>query len=352
MTIKERLKSFLHKELFFLDPSEKQAFKYALINDRLRRIFADNGCALGSVITFLSVSVRKWKLLDGENVYLVKDFGERLVVFKEKCPRTCLILETILYRPRKEYYELDLGIRRWCFAQTSALKKRWIDSRGKLLVNIGAGNWYVRNWKVLEYNGQWYRFCRSFVDYEHDLTGNQRLPFADNLVWLFYSEHVFEHLKDGWCEHAFKEAYRCLQPGGGFRVVVPDADLLYERLLVKDETFFHSWMCRDNISLSEAFLVLVGHPRSPLDEQEFEQNLSRMPKEEFLDWCKAGLEYDLKRTGEHINWFNFDKLARMLGEAGFQHVRRSAAQQSIFSEARGPGFDTRPWYSVHVECLK
>jgi len=121
---------------------------------------------------------------------------------------------------------------------------------------------------------------------------------------------------------------------------------------MRDTAFFKSWMDRDNASIAEAFRTLVGQARSPFDECDFERRLSGMSKEDFLNWCKQGLEYDWKRSGEHINWFNFEKLARMLEEAGFCNIRRCEAQQSRFPEAKGPGFDTRAWYSLHVECLK
>jgi hypothetical protein len=190
------------------------------------------------------------------------------------------------------------------------------------------------------------------VDFHHDLTSNRPFPFADGSVHLFYSEHVFEHLREEWCEHIFREVHRSLENGGGFRIVVPDADLIYDRLVSQDATFFKSWMDRDSASIAESFRHLVGRSQAPLDEADFSHRLSAMPKEELLDWCKEGLEYDLERTGEHINWFNFDKLKRMLEAAGFTCVRRCEAQQSQFPEARGPRFDTRAWYSVHVECVK
>jgi hypothetical protein len=146
--------------------------------------------------------------------------------------------------------------------------------------------------------------------------------------------------------------HRSLVQGGGFRIVVPDADLIYEKLAKGDVSFFRNWMERDNVSLAEAFRVLIGHPRDPLDEDEFRQKLATLPKMAFLDWCKEGLEYDLQRTGEHINWFNFEKMKSMLQQAGFSQIHLSAAQQSIFYEARGLRFDTRPSYSLHVDCIK
>ena len=352
MRVKAKLRDLLHQDLFCLEPSAKRAFKYVVADDCLRQSFAQNGCPLGSKLTFLTRRNRKWKLLDGKNVYLVKDVGDHLEVIREKLSWLCSLLEYVLYDAKPEYYAFRWRLSRWRLQRTWALKKRWVDKPRKLLVNLGAGVWYVRDWKVLDCQGQWYRYARSFIDFAHDLSSNRPFPFANGSVHMFYSEHSIEHLRDEWCEHIFREAYRCLEAGGGFRIVVPDADLIYDRLLKHDEAFFKSWMDRDNASLSEAFRTLIGHARSPFDETDFARRLSTMSKDQFLDWCKDGLEYDWKRAGEHINWFNFEKLTRMLEKAGFFPVRRCEAQRSQFPEARGPGFDTREWYSLHVECVK
>lgn len=352
VSVRSKLKGFIHQELFPLEPSARQAFKYSYADDSLRRTFAQNGRPLGPDLKIRARNLGKWKLFDGNAVYVVKDLGDHLTVVRETHPKLCDFLEAILYEKRSRYYTYRWQLRRRLSLYAFALKKRWVDKPNKLLVNVGAGTWYVRNWKVLEYNGKWYRFANSFVDFHHDLTSNKPFPFADGSVHLLYSEHVFEHLKDEWCAHIFQEAYRTLEIGGGFRIVVPDADLIYDRMVDRDEAFFKSWIERDKTSIAESFRTLVGQARKPLDEAEFYRRLSTLPKEEFLDWCKEGLEYDWERTGEHINWFNFDKLKRMLERAGFTRVRRSEAQQSQFLEARGSEFDTRAWYSVHVECVK
>src|ERR1017187_10451942 len=172
MSARAWLKGLLHQELFFLEPPAKQAFRYALADDRLRQTFSQNGQPLGSDLSFLTKSSRKWKLLDlDENkVYLVKDLGDRLVVIGEKHPRVCRLLEGVLYEITARFKESRSRLHRWCLQETWALKKRWSHKPRKLLVNLGAGAWYVRDWKVLEYQGQCDRFARLFVDFEHDMT--------------------------------------------------------------------------------------------------------------------------------------------------------------------------------------
>jgi SAM-dependent methyltransferase len=63
-----------------------------------------------------------------------------------------------------------------------------------------------------------------------DLT--KPLPFSDGSVNAFFSSHVFEHLFFDEVELLIRELYRCLEPGGICRVVVPDLEkviLLYDR---------------------------------------------------------------------------------------------------------------------------
>jgi SAM-dependent methyltransferase len=178
------------------------------------------------------------------------------------------------------------------------------------------------------------------------------MPFADASVSLFYSEHVFEHLTDECCQHAFREMQRALVPGGGVRIVVPDADILYEKLRARDEAFFRPLMFGRPATLAEAFLIIIAQPRKPFDERLFFADLESLPREEFLNRCRAGLRYDYARAGEHINWFNFEKLRAMLLAAGFTVVEHSEPQGSRFTQIRGPKFDTRPSYSLHVDAVK
>jgi predicted SAM-dependent methyltransferase len=350
--VRTKLKGGLHQELFTLQRGDaRQKLRYALVDDSLRQIFAKNGHPLGSNTELQAKSSRKWKLRDEKNAYLVKDVGDHLVVIKEKHPRLSSLVEFVAFEGKSKARAWTWRLRSRRLQRDFARKKRQ-ERPSKLCVNIAAGVWHAPGWKVLDYDGDWYRYNASFVDFKHDLTSNEPFALAEGSVDLFYCEHSLEHFTDGCCEHILREAHRCLKVGGGFRIVLPDAHLIYDRLVKRDETFFKSWMDRDNASMAESFRTLVGHARSPLDEADFDRRLSTMPMEDFLNWCKQGLEYDWRRAGEHINWFTFEKLTQMLERAGFREVRRCAAQQSQFPEARGPGFDTRAWYSLHAECLK
>ena len=178
------------------------------------------------------------------------------------------------------------------------------------------------------------------------------MPFRNDSVYLFYSEHTFEHISDECCQYIFSEIYRCLRPGGAVRIVVPDMDLAYNKYGAENNTFFNYWMEADNATFTEAFLILFAHPRINVNEDEVKHNYENMEKEDFFDYYSKPLRHDPKRGGRHINWYNFSKLKYMLENAGFKEIYKSSAQASRFEEMRGEQFDTRPWWSIHVEAIK
>lgn len=68
------------------------------------------------------------------------------------------------------------------------------------------------------------------------------LPLPDNSVTGFQSEDVFEHLIYDSVPSVLNEIYRCMKPGGLFRLSLPD----YNCGLLRDRSVFNSageWLC-------------------------------------------------------------------------------------------------------------
>lgn len=63
-----------------------------------------------------------------------------------------------------------------------------------------------------------------------------RLPFRDGTVDAIYSHHVIEHLPD--LAFHFAELFRCLKPGGIFRVGGPNGDSAMRKYLEGDADWF------------------------------------------------------------------------------------------------------------------
>jgi SAM-dependent methyltransferase len=335
-------------ELFTTDRKLKHLLKQGQINSRILDEFAAHGCDLDPGSAVVSSSGWKWTLMSGSRCYVIRDAKDRLRVSRERFPRVSASLESA----RAFATATGASMANRLFFAKAAFRKRYLDRPDRVLINVGAGKWYAPNWKVIDYSAGWYRYNRSFIDYPLDLMQMSRFPFDDDSVDLFYSEHVFEHFPNAVGAYSFREMYRALKPGGGVRLVVPDADLLYDTFRARDERFFQPWMGKYNATMPEAFVILVGYPEQPLDDAGIERDFATLDKTAFFDRYTANLRYDYARAGEHINWFNFEKMQQMLNAAGFDTVIRSSSQASRFPEIRGPRFDTRPHYSLHIDAVK
>jgi len=72
--------------------------------------------------------------------------------------------------------------------------------------------------------------CDAWVDLRN------RLPFTSNSIDAFYSHHVVEHLPD--LHFHFKDVFRCLKPGGVYRIGGPNGDAAIHKFLEGDKDWF------------------------------------------------------------------------------------------------------------------
>lgn len=88
--------------------------------------------------------------------------------------------------------------------------------RTGLKVQLGPGQEkYLPGWINVDAN-MWTAKADVWADLRN------RLPFRDGTVAAMYSHHVIEHLPDLWSH--FRDVFRCLQPGGVYRVGGPNGD--------------------------------------------------------------------------------------------------------------------------------
>ncbi len=252
--------------------------------------------------------------------------------------------------------------------QDISLYEESARSETPLYINIGAGNFYHPYWHNVDTPNEYYANSQvGRLHVQYDLTSHQPLPFADNSIKVAYTSHVIEHISNVDVEYLFREIYRCMQPGGYFRITCPDIDLEYDAFCRNDEAFW-KWPNAYgvfNTSIEQKFLdhfataLTETHPDkngNKISNSEIREVLGRLPKEQALDYFISQLPSGFQKNyvGDHINWFNCDKISTMLRAANFTAMYESRFGQSHCAILRDKHlFDsTCPELSLYVECRK
>jgi predicted SAM-dependent methyltransferase len=97
-------------------------------------------------------------------------------------------------------------------------------------VHLGPGQTnYIEGWVNVDANMFTGR-CDIWADLRNPL------PFRSASVEAFYSHHVIEHLPD--IQFHFEEVFRCLKPGGVYRVAGPNGDAAIRKFMESDKQWF------------------------------------------------------------------------------------------------------------------
>jgi predicted SAM-dependent methyltransferase len=253
---------------------------------------------------------------------------------------------------------------------------------GRRFYNLGAGSFSHPCWTNVDHPSAHYANAQSSggIHLPWDAIKGEPLGVASDSAELMYSSHVIEHLPNEAGTRLIAEAYRCLKPGGVFRVSTIDVDLDYRAFQTNDRRYFN-WidmysksenMARaciaeplNEASIHQIFLFHFASSASelhidgvanPISDHELDQFFKTLPYEEALDACSArcSLDVQLKYPGNHLTWWNGSKLLNALREAGFGEVYLSGNAQSRSPVLRDLRFfdKTRPTTSVYAEAVK
>jgi predicted SAM-dependent methyltransferase len=121
---------------------------------------------------------------------------------------TALWPDDLVYQVKGETRASIRHFRTWLFERAKFRGQR------ELRLNIGCGSNVAHGWVNIDLWGPpgIYRWdCRRGI------------PFDSEAVKAIFAEHVFEHFTPAVGAQFLSECYRCLEPGGVVRVVVPDA---------------------------------------------------------------------------------------------------------------------------------
>lgn len=234
-------------------------------------------------------------------------------------------------------------------------------------LNVGAGDFYHPYWHNLDMPNDYYAdWQRGKLHILHDLTSLHALPLRNDSLKIAYTSHVIEHLDNESVQHLFSEVYRCLEPGGIFRVTCPDMDLEYDAYSRGDRHFWREANAYGifNKSLEQGFLdhfascLTETHPGSAnkLSDLEVRNVFLSSTKEDAFDIIIKKIPKDMQKIypGDHVNWFNLEKITRLLQNSQFKSVCDSRFGQSKHHILRNTRlFDsTCPGLSLYVECQK
>ena len=102
--------------------------------------------------------------------------------------------------------------------------------KGNLRVHLGPGEKnYIAGWVNVDAN-MFTGKCDVWADLRNPL------PFQSNTVDAFYSHHMIEHLPN--IQAHLSEIFRCLKPGGVYRVGGPNGDAAIKKLAENDLEWF------------------------------------------------------------------------------------------------------------------
>lgn len=225
-------------------------------------------------------------------------------------------------------------------------KDKIIDKPSK--INIGAGVWQKEGWLTLD--------CYIKADIQLDLRKFIPLPAVDNIFEKVFSSHCIEHIEDPHLEFLLKELYRTMKPGAILRLACPDADKALEAYKTGDVNWFNGIITKTNDPIGARLLNTfvsyeagAGGPKA--SEEEVREKFNSMSKDDFINWCLSLCDRSRPYIA-HINGIYYDKLERMLKDAGFVNIKKSAFRESADEELRGPHFDMHELASLFVECYK
>ena len=235
-------------------------------------------------------------------------------------------------------------------------------------LNIGAGSFYHPYWHNMDTPSSFYANAQRGHTYiNYDLTTGQSFPLNSHSLKVVYISHVIEHLTDTLVQFCLGEVFRCLQPGGFFRLTCPDIDIEYDAFCRGDSSVFpwpSPWGTR-SLSIEQRFLehfataLTLDHPEiacHKFTDEDVWAVFSKLPKEDALNFfiSQIPLELGHSHPEHHVNWFNVNKIRGMLRKAGFDNAYESRYGQSKCPLMRNIQlFDsTVPSLSLYLECQK
>jgi predicted SAM-dependent methyltransferase len=253
-----------------------------------------------------------------------------------------------------------------------------IDTRRFL--NIGSGMFSDPKWVNIDFDTDWYKRIHHGrkIDINHDLMSFNTIPLPSESYELIYSSHTIEHLTDPYVKRMIQESYRLLEPDGLLRITCPDIRKCYDaywRASNADREYIAQWKGNSTSPFRQhdfgnQFLFIFaaycssyfsGPRKLVVNEDEIRELANNSAHREdflsyFTDICaRHSVELQSKYAGDHISWWDADKLCRIMVDVGFrkENITTTLARSSKHPACNRPDFDTqKPSYSLYIEAVK
>jgi predicted SAM-dependent methyltransferase len=212
----------------------------------------------------------------------------------------------------------------WVARSGARRLRRLVSGHGGLRVHLGSGADVRSGWVNIDLSLNFTptplptsEDGRRTVYVNHDI--RRGLPLPSESCEIIYSSHFFEHLdrRDGY--RVMREAYRALQPGGIFRVVIPDFRACFEAYVRNDTDYFSL------IDLDALFPGTEARPLTPVDY----------------------LNYAVYQFGEHRCLYDEEKLRALLTGIGFHSVERTDYNPKVDVDS-----ELRTRYSLYMHARR
>jgi hypothetical protein len=237
-------------------------------------------------------------------------------------------------------------------------------------VNIGAGPYFrLKGWASADFLPNFKSNDKNLIHI--DLSKNPDfLPFSN--LEAIYTSHTLEHFNINIVKRLLKAFYNSLNDNGFLRIVIPDAELILDRVRNNDKDFFiffNSYFKNFknyDISLIDHALHTLSARRcrftrnsveeKPIEYQKFISLLNdeNITNENIITYLNNhNFEQDEVGT-YHLSCYSAEMMITILKQVGFKTVHKSAFMQSRYNPMRQvPIFDgTHPWFSLYIEAAK
>ncbi|MBI4353724.1 MAG: methyltransferase domain-containing protein [Candidatus Omnitrophica bacterium] len=220
-------------------------------------------------------------------------------------------------------------------------ERRWV--RRLVTANFSSGKLAVGEQNRYGIRPDWITVDVEGADVTLDFRRRVAWPFPDHSQSLIYSAHTVEHIDESALAYLLRECYRVLKPGGAIRIEAPDLEKTVQAYRQGDRTVLDP-LCQENrrslvdaLRLPEVYaedhMALLGLASSYIDErngqipvfasrEEVEVRLASLSLEAFGQWCVSLQTAEQRVSGGHVTPIYFEKLRRLLAEAGFREIAR------------------------------